>query len=212
MSAEPPAPVSRRDARRFRSPELVDLATAWSQERARATAPGARHDSGCSGRHGWMLDIGLDTVLEPVLGQHGFETPGFYRFSTLDAATARLLLGRLAPAYLVTERQNDSPAVGAFLDAVAAYPDRLRAHGYVVGPERCDERITVEGVLVRMDQEVDVDPGCRPGCRCPDVVRYVEDELGLALPVPPHEVRRWRGFDLAGGPERGQPWYRLWWD
>ena len=212
MPAAPPHTPTPVHARRFVSPELVDLTTAWSLGRDRATGHGARHDPWCRGRHGWMLDLGLDAVLDPVLGRDGFATPGFYRFSNLDAAVGASLLERLDPGYLAEERQNDSPAIGAFLRAVVAHPDRVLAHGYVVGPERCDERIAVEGVLVRTDSELVVDPHCGPGCQCEHLLRYVEEVLGLRMPVRPHEIGRWWGSSFVDGPDAEQLWYRLWWD
>jgi hypothetical protein len=209
MTTMTPPAISRR----FVSPELVDLRTAWTLERDIATAPGARHDAWCTGRHGWMLDAGLDVALEPVLHQDVFGAQAFYRFSTLEGEGAETLLDRLDPGYLAEERQNDGPSIGAVLRALAGHPDRLRAHGYVVGPGRCDERVTVEGVLVRTDDELVVDRHHSSGCQCEHVVRYVAEDLGIRdMRVPPHEVGRWWGFEYADGPEQGGHWYRLWWD
>ncbi len=201
------------DPRRFVSPRLVDLRTAWTLERDLATAPGARHDAWCEGRHGWLLDAGLDVVLEPALRQDALGATAFYRFTSLDGEAAATLLDRLDPGYLAEERQNDGPTIGSVLRALAANPDRLRAHGYVVGPGRCDERVTIEGVLVRTDDELVVDRHHSTGCQCEALVRYVAEELGVDdMRVPPHEVGRWWGFEYTDGHERGQHWYRLWWD
>ncbi|AEG42974.1 hypothetical protein [Isoptericola variabilis] len=204
------------ERRRFVSPELVDLRTAWTLERDLATAPDARHDAWCQGRHGWMLEDGLDTVLEPVLRQDTYGAQAFYRFFDLDGAAAETLLDRLDPGYLAEERQNDGPSIGAVLRALAAHPDRLRAHGYVVGPGRCDERITVEGVLVRTDDELVVDRHHSRSCQCEHLVRYVAEDLGIDdMRVPPHEVGPWWGFSFNAPADEGEDeerWYRLWWD
>jgi hypothetical protein len=206
---EPPL-RDRRPVRRFVHPEPVDLRTAWEAEQRRATAPGAPHHW-CDDQHGWLLRAGLDRVLEPVLVPDDAGSAAFYRFGDLGAPIASDLLERLPAELLATERQNDGPTLGAVLRAVADHPDHLRAHGYVIGPGRCDERITVEGVVVRTDEEVVVDPYHSPGCRCEDVERAAA-ALGVDdAAVPPHEISRWR--DPARLAQTGREhWYRLWWD
>ncbi|GAA4722983.1 hypothetical protein GCM10023216_10500 [Isoptericola chiayiensis] len=196
--------------RRFTHPELVDLRTAWLAEQRLAAD---RDHTWCPDRHGWMLRDGLDAVLEPVVLPDTWGATSFYRFTELDAPVAADLLERLPEEYLRTERQNDGPSLGAVLRAVVAHPDRLRAHGYLVGPGRCDERITVEGVLVRTDHEFVLGDHHGPGCQCDHLERFVAG-LGVddAL-VPPHEVGRWWGLGTGRGPaEPEQYWYRLWWD
>jgi hypothetical protein len=214
----PPVPDPARPAARFTPPDLVDLHTAWTRERALATAPGARHGAGgrggpCPGRHGRLLDDGLDVLLEPVLG--GSTTPGYYPFAALDQRTAAGLLARLDEEELATQRQNLGPTLGAVLRAVVRHPDRVRAQGYVIGPLRCDERISVTGVLLRADRPLQVDRRHGPACGCADVVRALTD-LGIDdMHAPPDEVAPWWGvFPL--GPEPGgrddEPWFRVWWD
>ncbi|GAA1721484.1 hypothetical protein GCM10009809_16420 [Isoptericola hypogeus] len=229
---------------RFTPPDLVDLRTAWTRERELAARPGSRHDGvpgpGCEGRHGWLLDEGYDALLEPVLGSNAMAGPGYYPFSGLDGQTAAALLERLPDDYLATERQNLGPTIGAVLRAVARYPHLLRAHGYVIGPLRCDERITVTGVLVRTDRELRLDAWHEDGCECHDLFTMLTDELGVDdMHTPPDEVTPWWGFGLFGpaapgaeasganrpgtdgpdadrrgvhGPGADEHWYRLWWD
>ncbi|PRZ04164.1 hypothetical protein BCE75_11185 [Isoptericola sp. CG 20/1183] len=200
--------------RRFTSPELVDLTTAWQLEEQTAQSPTTTH-FWCDDRHGWMLRAGLERTLEPVLLPDSLGASSFYRFVDLDAAVAADLLERLPADYLATERQNDGPTIGTVLRAVVAHPDRLRAHGYVVGPGRCDERLTVEGVLVCCDHEFAVGEHHWPGCQCDELYRFV---VGLGVDdaaVPPHEVTPWWGWGLRedDGPGAGPDhWYRLWWD
>ncbi|WP_407319628.1 hypothetical protein UQW22_04170 [Isoptericola halotolerans] len=222
-----PAPAAPSDRpvlprHRFTSPEPVDLTTAWQLEEHRATAASATH-FWCDDRHGWMRRAGLDDALEPVLVPDALGASSFYRFVDLDAGVAADLMQRLPADYLARERQNDGPTIGAVLGAVVAHPDRLRAHGYVVGPGRCDERITVEGVLVRCDHEFAVGGHHSPGCQCDELYRFV---VGLGVDdaaVPPHEVVPWWGWGLRDGPGGGSGpapdggadadhWYRLWWD
>lgn len=209
-TATAPPSRDRLPARRFVHPEPVDLRTAWEAEQRLATVPGASHHW-CEDQHGWLLRAGLDRVLEPVLVPDDAGSAAFYRFSDLGADIASDLVERLPAEYQATERQNDGPTLGAVLRAVVAHPDHLRAHGYVVGPGRCDERITVEGVVVRTDDDVAVDPYHSHGCRCEDLERAaaalgVDDAL-----VPPHEISRWNVPARPSGTAR-EHWYRLWWD
>ncbi|NNU26618.1 hypothetical protein [Isoptericola sediminis] len=211
----PPAgPTGRptRPGRRFVHPEPVDLATAWRAEERLAGDPDRPHHW-CPDRHGWLLRAGLHEVLEPVLVPDSAGASSFYRFAELDQPVAAALLDRLDDDYLAVERQNDGPTIGTVLRAVVRHPDRLRAHGYVVGPGRCDERVTVEGVLVRTDHAFVLGDHHGPGCQCDELERFVAS-LGVDdARVPPHEVTRWWGRpgDLSpDGP--AEHWYRLWWD
>ncbi|MFC7877208.1 hypothetical protein [Isoptericola sp. NPDC057391] len=208
----PPAPHPAR----FVPPDLVDLRTAWTRERALARRAGSPHHGGrgggCPGRHGWLLDDGLDVLLEPVLA--GSTTPGFYPFVALDERTAAGLLERLDAVELATQRQNLGPSLGAVLRAVVRHPDRVRAQGYVVGPLRCDERITVTGVLLRPGPDVLLEPGRGPDGEPPDVVDALA-ELGIDdMHAPPDEVAPWRGRrpDDRAPAGTGTPWFRVWWD
>lgn len=45
----------------------------------------------------------------------------------------------------VEERQNSSPSVGEFLAFMREWPE-VKAHGYVVSPDRDDYRVSLEGV------------------------------------------------------------------
>lgn len=211
----PPAPPAPEPAR-FVPPDLVDLRTAWTRERALAVAPGRPHHGGrdgrCPGRHGWLLDDGLDVLLEPVLA--GSTSPGFYPFAALDERTAAGLLERLDEVELATQRQNLGPSLGAVLRAVVRHPDRVRAQGYVVGPLRCDERITVTGVLLRPGQVGHLEPRHGPGDEAADVLRALAGVGVDDMHGPPDEVAPWRGRRPDDGAPAGteEPWFRVWWD
>jgi len=205
-----PAPEPARTAARFSPPDRVDLRTAWTRERENAAAPGARHGADrhgapCPRRHGWLLDDGLDVLLEPALADS--TTPGYYPFGALDERVAAGLLERLDEAELAIERQNQGPTLGAVLRAVVRRPDRVRAQGYVVGPLRCDERISVTGVLLRA-------PWTGPVLERADVLRALADVGVDDMHAPPDEVTPWWGVfppaGAAGG--RDEPWFRVWWD
>ncbi|MFI2105302.1 hypothetical protein ACH436_18570 [Isoptericola sp. NPDC019693] len=207
---DPPSPAAR-----FAPPDLVDLRTAWTRERELAARPDHAHHGApggrCQGRHGWLLDAGIDVLLEPVLT--GSRTPGFYPFVALDERTAAGLLERLGESELATQRQHLGPTLGRVLRAVVRHPDRVRAQGYVVGPLRCDERITVTGVLVRPDRDLRAPSGAPPAGASVDVARALA-ELGVDdMHAPPDEVAPWRGARPDGAPVgRAGPWWRAWWD
>lgn len=193
----------------------LDLRQAWVEERDRAIASQS-HQFHHRGGHGWMLEAGLDEVLAPLLYGDEFGADAFYRFSSLGSEAASELLRILPPDYLATERQNDGPTIGTVLRAVAAHPDDLRAHGYVIGPGRCDERITVEGVLVRTAQEYTLCPLYGPQlsrCDCEELARTLAEDFGVDDALRrPDELDRWFGYEWGPDGYEGANWYRAWWD
>ncbi|MEU2200371.1 hypothetical protein [Isoptericola sp. NPDC019482] len=215
VATTPPPPLPAPRSARFVPPELVDLQSAWRRERELASREDHAHHGtlggSCPDRHGWLLDDGLDVLLEPVLT--GSTTPGFYPFVALDERTAAGLLERLGEHELATQRQNLGPTLGAVLRAVVRHPDRIRAQGYVVGPLRCDERITATGVLFRPDGDL-LGPGRGPDHRSAEVVGALTG-LGIDdMRAAPDEVVPWRGPrpDRGGATRTEEPWFRAWWD
>lgn len=81
---------------------------------------------------------------EPLLPLLGLEkSDASYRhFDDLTPDGLAAIL-KAAP-HLADETQNDSPRMWEFLIIGQKYPD-MRFHGYVIGPSRCDERISIEG-------------------------------------------------------------------
>lgn len=193
------------------------LLTAWQAELARTSEPSFVHDQWCRG-HGWLLADGLADLLAPLAHDDGFGDPSFHHYTGLGPDVAARLLDVLDEDYLRTERQNFGPTIGSVLRAVVAHPDRVRAFGYLVGPGRCDERITVEGVLFRGDREYRLCPSSGPPfpprCECDELYGSLREQLGVDdAEGPPDELERWHGPgpDTVGtGP--GGPWYRAWWD
>ena len=43
------------------------------------------------------------------------------------------------------DTQNNSPSIGEFLEYMQAHP-KVTAHGYIVGKERSDARVSIEGL------------------------------------------------------------------
>ena len=113
------------------------------------------------GPPGWTVRIGLWHLLEPWLdaprclpGETPLRTDAlgapmsdYVPFRGMDAATAADLLLRL-PAPALVDRQNLSPSLRTMLTACAHADGRVRLSGYGIGPQREDERLSVEALWV----------------------------------------------------------------
>jgi hypothetical protein len=66
----------------------------------------------------------------------------YRRFGGLTPRSLAAIL-KAAP-HLAGQTQNDSPSMAEFADLGKRYP-AMRFHGYIIGPERNDERISIEG-------------------------------------------------------------------
>ncbi|GAA1637067.1 hypothetical protein [Georgenia ruanii] len=135
----------------------------------------------------------------------GAPTRDHVSWAGLDGAAAAELLDRLPSAQLL-DRQNDAPELAAMLGAAAEHPGLVEVHGYGIGPQRCDERVTAEGLVVYAFADVVVSPHHGPGCRCGELWGLVGDVLGLdgELPDELHRIRP------PWAPHREGWW--LWWD
>jgi len=159
--------------------------------------------------HGRLLTTTAPETLEPFVRGPLVDPPGptdIVPFTRLEGPAAAELLDVLAPSDL-EDRQNDAPRLRAILEATAAQPDRLEVHGYAVGPGRCDERVTAEGLYVRFDDEVRLPRRHDDGCDCERLWSYVVDELGLdddGARRPDEILPTYRVDDEC--------WWRLWWD
>ncbi|AYD89901.1 hypothetical protein D4740_01680 [Actinomyces sp. 2119] len=129
-------------------------------------------------------------------------------FRGLDTATARELLSVL-PGRALSDRQNRAPSLGALLAACASADGSVRLSGYGIGPQREDERLSVEAVWVGDTDlaEYKVDERHGPGCQCDSLWQAVARRYRLDAQDGPDEVLRTRP-EWAGG---AQGW-RLWWD
>ncbi|GAA4842653.1 hypothetical protein GCM10023221_20850 [Luteimicrobium xylanilyticum] len=159
--------------------------------------------------HGRLLGSTVPELVEPFVRGLLVDPPGptdIVPFTRLDGEAAGELLDVLSPSDL-DGRQNDAPTLRAILEATATRPDRLDVHGYAVGPGRCDERVTAEGVHVRFDDDVRLPRRHDDGCDCERLWSYVVDELGLdddGARRPDEIVPVYRADD--------ERWWRLWWD
>ena len=176
----------------------------------------ARRDDnfGRTGRPGWTVDAVADQIApftdqthvpsaydeQNIGGTRSVRTngdSGLIRFQGLGGEQARNLLGRLTPKQL-GESQNGGPSLGAALGAAARNPGMVEVHGYAVGPDRTDERLTAEGVFIYDDTITD-EAGA---------LKAAWSRFGLGdADGPPDEIQQqenpWRPGEMA---------WRLWWD
>ena len=182
---------------------------------------------------GWTFDLGVPDLLAPYASASALEayralgapvgagersgpggSIGLLHFAGLGATEAAILLERLPPGDLL-DRQNFSPTLGAFLRSAVAYPGEVELHGYCVGPDREDERVSVEGVLLYAHPELIIaqetpwrEAPHPASCQCAELWRIAQHDYGLAdAECPPDEYGRFRS--------RRRPdehCWRLWWD
>ncbi|MEZ0492550.1 hypothetical protein AB2L28_09905 [Kineococcus sp. TBRC 1896] len=163
-----------------------------------------------AGRPSWTLDL-LD-----VVGPHVPVPPSgegdVARYRDLPWPDAAALLARL-PAERLLDHQNAAPSLGSLLRAAVAHPGEVELHGYLVPPNRADERLSAEGLVVYDHPELDAfrlvesDAPCTgTGCECRAFWASVQASFGLE--------------DAGGGPQvidpctcrrTGRRGWWLWW-
>lgn len=177
----------------------------WERQAAEANGPGGFHHLHGRHTHGWLLDDAVPELLDAILHPDDDPLEPTF-FANLDGSLAQALLARLSPGRLA-QRSNGSPPLGTLLRAAAEHPDDVTLHGVVLGPGRCDERLVVEGAIVRFEADLVVTEQHAPDCECELLWAYAEDELGLDdaqhAPLRIHRIQR------ADAP--GETWWRLLW-
>ncbi|WP_233188091.1 hypothetical protein [Actinomyces qiguomingii] len=173
------------------------------------TAPGLvqepDQEEGLYGPRGWTVRAGVwhaladcrDDLRSTVIpAQFGFAPAGiitaegtpqddYTPFHDLGPATARRLL-EVLPAEQLRDRQNLGPSLGALLRACVRANGRVRLSGYGIGPQRPDERVSVEGLWIEdpdllealINAIVGEDEGYRGCCGCQDHAVYEVYEDG----------------------------------
>ncbi|WP_261798893.1 hypothetical protein [Actinomyces ruminicola] len=213
------------------------------------------HEEGLYGPRGWTVRAGVwhaladcrDELRSTVIpAQFGFAPAGIINadgtpaddytpFHDLGPITARRLLDIL-PAEQLNDRQNLGPTLGTLLRACVRANGRVRLSGYGIGPQRRDERISVEGLWIEdpdlledlveailgEDDAYEDDYEDDYEDRDPADVEELEALLALALrEVWCHVAERYE-LDARSGPDELKPLRRhwthgqlgtwLWWD
>ncbi|MDU0348453.1 hypothetical protein [Actinomyces sp. MRS3W] len=156
------------------------------------TTPRSEHcPTGMYGPRGWTVKSGVwheladcrDELRSTIIpGQFGFAPAGlitddgrpvddYTPFHDLGPGTARRLL-EILPESQLADRQNLAPTLGALLRACVRARGRIRLSGYGIGPQRHDERVTVEGLWIED----------------PDLIDYLVD---CEIADPDEEERFW---------------------
>ncbi|ARD42458.1 hypothetical protein B6G06_09015 [Actinomyces gaoshouyii] len=147
--------------------------------------------------------------LEPTgLIEHGEPVDDYTPFHDMGPRAARCLL-QVLPAEQLEDRQNLSPTLGALLRACVRAEGRVRLSGYGIGPQRVDERVSVEAMWVADPDllEMEVHDRHDDACRCRELWDAVRERYDLDAQALPDEMsvrrRQWSHGELG-------TW--LWWD
>lgn len=97
------------------------------------------------GDAGWTVERGIHDLMREYLSPFG--DLSFTRFADLDADTLASVVALLPPANM-EDRQNHAPTLSELCAAAFARPEQVTLSGYIVGPPRHDERLSVDGLMV----------------------------------------------------------------
>jgi hypothetical protein len=170
--------------------------------------------SGLYGRRGWTTDAAKPLAAftsstyvpseyatiggQPDVFAFANGDSGVVHFDGADAAAAAQLLPKMPPPARQAGH-NDGPPAERVLEAVAANPGRFEFMGHIVGPDRTDERVAVDGVRIYGGPAADT-----PDARA-QVLAQARDVFGAT--VAPSECA------LEDSPWRpGEKTWRLSWD
>lgn len=218
----------KRQPRNTRGPADA-LADLWRRQRTGPYrdwyGPNVAHPA-----RGWLLDAGIADLLGPFAALHDdHDDPVPIR--GLDAGAANALLHRL-PATELNARQNWSPTVRDLLTVIAAHPGVVTGIGYAIGPHRCDERLSLDGLVIGDPSLFDFAPDIRLGpvsslvsrLAPEDQEEYHEHRIGCVTASVPWQQwfaarHRYRIHGAEAEPTEieeciaagGEPALRLWW-
>ncbi|MGC0250424.1 hypothetical protein [Pseudactinotalea sp. Z1748] len=172
-------------------------------------------DNGMYGDRGWTQNVAEDLqrftsstynryaysdALSPTMPAISNGDMGIARFSGVDGQAATSLASKL-PEGAGKDRQNNGPSLNVMLASAAQNPGTVELSGYVVGQDRTDERVSVDGVLI-FDAEL---------TRTEDPVAAMHAAKNVYGLVD--AKRRPDEIHLVDVPWRpGQKAWRLWWD
>lgn len=123
-----------------------------------------------------------------------------YAGAGADEAAA---LRRSIPAEALDDRQNEGPTLRSILDAADRHPGEVEFGGYVVGPDRPDERITSETVYLFGQEPIN------------DRMAWtrLRDRLDASAYPADQPLAEPDEIDLVDVPWRpGEKAWRMWWD
>lgn len=166
------------------------------------------------GTAGWTVESGIHDLLKEYLSPFG--DLSFTRFTDIDAETLATLV-TLLPAANMDDCQNRAPALRELCAAALARPKQVTLSGYIVGPPRHDERVSIDGLMV-VGTPITVKNGWGQeplGEERLQLWRHLGEYLGFAAHlgncpdemVPLREVGEGDGIPIHGR----QGWW-LWWD
>lgn len=97
---------------------------------------------------GWLVERGIYNLVKDFMPETNAEEKfysdsGYVPFSYLDGVTAQKILSRL-PRSMRAERQNLAPSVDELLQAAIKWDPLIKLNGYLIGPKREDERISID--------------------------------------------------------------------
>ena len=187
-----------------------------------------KNGEGMYGPRGWSVRAGVwhelarcrDELRSTVIpAEYGFAPAGFIGddgvpvddytpFHDLGPGIARRLL-EILPDPQLEDRQNLGPTLGVLLRACVRARGRVRLSGYAIGPQRRDERLSVEGLWIadpdllgyELAEEHD------EHCRCQDLWELVRERYDLDAYGVPDEVKLLRRHWT-----RGPVGTWIWWD
>lgn len=225
-TASTPSPTTSQAAQG--APAAPDAPSAaaphWQAEPGQTT--------GLYGPRGWTVNAGAWLVLadfrDPLhsdaipaangLPPQGIITGGvpqddYVPFRGLDrSGAARLREAMKETPDALTDRQNLAPSLDRLLAACEAAEGRVLLSGYGIGPQRDDERVTVEALwvtdpdLLTMTVTAEHDGACQ----CRELWRTIRERYDLDAEAMPDEIRK---CPHPGWTETtGDMGWWLWWD
>lgn len=187
-----------------------------------------RDDNGMYGPRGWSVRAGVwhelarcrdelrSTVIPAdygfapagLIGDDGVPVDDYTPFHDMGPGTARRLL-EVLPGPQLEDRQNLGPTLGVLLRACVGARGRVRLSGYAIGPQRRDERVSVEGLWIADPDllEYELCETHDEHCRCKELWELVRGRYDLDALASPDEASTLRRH-WTHGPVG--TW--LWWD
>lgn len=166
-------------------------------------------DEGLYGPRGWTVLSGvavlalqysdwmwMDTA-EDFPGVKPEEMIDYLPYFGGDSWLAKRIWGRIPEAAL-EERQNYAPSLGAILDFIKDHPDDALFSGYLIGPQRFDERLSADALYIS-PEFLGLDSENADALDAYDA--FIK--LGLDQVSSPDEICQWY---------RERPYWRFWWD